>query len=526
MTNDYAKLLAGRLRELLEGRVVCGEAELRPFMRDQSIYHIAPLVAVMPEHPEDVAKLVEFAAGEGVPLTARGGGSGTAGSALGEGIVMALPDNDFWTRIGAFHAAGSKASVACPAGVLHNDLQNFLKQRGYFLPADVSSADISRIGGNIATKASGPHALKYGSIDRFLDSVVFITDRGERVDTTDPTSIPLRLTKQLADLQGRIRGDAVAAEMLRRRRGQKIASGYNLFAFLEDTSPGQLIARLLAGSVGSLGLIVSASLRGACYERQRAAVLAYFSSMVEAGRAVNALRMLDVAAIEIISRETVEVLGQHTDLPAGVPTDAHFLLVELSGPGCMEQVERVLGVLQKGGFRMHEPPRVARAQAGIDELWALRKKILWLIYHPKPHLRALSVVNDVGVPPENLAGFVHDVQKVFNRQGIVALIYGHAGSGNLHLRPLFDMSLPDLSGRIRRLADAVYDVVFHYGGTVSAEHGMGRLRAPYLRREWGTALYDYMREVKNIFDPGGVFNPGVVFSDRPITEHMRDDLSA
>ena len=525
MMGDYRTLLADKLRGRIAGRVLADGKALRPYTRDQSIYHIEPLVAALPEHLDDTLELVRFAAEEGLPLTARGGGSGTAGSALGEGIVVALPNNPFWGRLDGFEASGGQARIDCAAGVLHNDLQTCLKQRGYFLPADVSSADISRIGGNIATKASGPHALKYGSIDRFLERVVFVSDRGELVDTADATSIPLRLTRHLADLQSRIRNDAGAVKILRQRQGRKIASGYNLFAFLEDLPPGQLIAQLLAGSVGSLGLITAATLRGEVYERRRAAVLGYFSSMVEAGRAVCALRNLHVAAIEIISRETVAVLQKHTGLPANMDMKAHLLLVELNGPGCMEQLERVKHVLDDNGFRMSAPCQVALAEEGIEQLWALRKKILWLIRHPEPHLRALSVVNDVGVPPEHLAEFIFNVKKVFDRHQMVALIYGHAGSGNLHLRPLFDVTLPDLPGRIRKLADAVYEVVFRYGGTISAEHGMGRLRAPYLQREWGAALYGYMHELKDIFDPQGMFNPGVVFSDQPITEHLRDDLA-
>ena len=525
MMGDYRSLLAEKLRGRIAGRVLDDGIALRPYMRDQSIYHIEPLVAALPEHLNDVLELVRFSAEEGLPLTARGGGSGTAGSALGEGIVMALPHNAFWGRLDGFVASGGQARVDCAAGVLHNDLQNFLKQRGYFLPADVSSADISRIGGNIATKASGPHALKYGSIDRFLERVVFVSDRGELVDTADASSIPLRFTRQLADLQSRIRNDAGAMKILQQRQGRKIASGYNLFAFLDGLLPGPLIAQLLAGSVGSLGLLIGATLRGEIYERQRAAVLGYFSSMVEAGRAVNALRNLHVATIEIISRETVAVLQQHAEVPANMAMNAHLLLVELNGPGCMEQVERVKRVLEGNGFRMSAPCQVALTEQGIEQLWALRKQILWLIRHPEPHLRALSVVNDVGVPPEHLAEFIYEVQKVFERHRMVVLVYGHAGSGNLHLRPLFDVTLPDLPGRIQKVADAVYEVVFRYGGTISAEHGMGRLRAPYLQREWGPALYGYMRDLKEIFDPRGMFNPGVVFSNRPITEHLRGDLA-
>jgi FAD/FMN-containing dehydrogenase len=173
---------------------------------------------------------------------------------------------------------------------------------------------------------------------------------------------------------------------------------------------------------------------------------------------------------------------------------------------------------------MSSPPTIAIAEDEIEKLWELRKKILWLIEHPKPGLRALAVVNDVAVPPEHLAEFIVDSQRIFAAHGMTALMYGHAGNGNLHLRPLFDTSLPNLAERIRRLADDVYEAVFRYNGTVTAEHGMGRLRAPYLKREWGDALYAYMREVKTVFDPHDILNPGAMFNEGPITENMRPDL--
>jgi glycolate oxidase len=518
--------LGEKLRQVVKGEVLSDRNSLRLYSRDQSIYQIVPRTVVLPKDIGDVRRLVDFAAREGIPLTARGGGSGTAGSALGAGIVMALPRNGFWGGIGELTVEGNAARIRAGAGVYHNELQKRLRQQGYFLPADVSSADISRIGGNIATKASGPHALRYGSIDRFLESVEFVTVRGEVVDTADEGTIPERFRKLLDDLAGRIDADGAAREKLAARRALKTASGYNLFAFLDDLSAGQRIARLLTGSVGSLGLVTGATLRAEVFEPERGAVLLYFDDLVEAGRAVNALRELDVAAIELISRETVRVLGTKTELPMGLAVDAHLLLVELAGPGFIEGIRNIKTLLQTNDFRLVQVPAAARSEAEMDRLWSLRKQILWLIRHPHPHLRALSVVNDVGVPPENLAGFIDEVQRVFADRRITALVYGHAGNGNLHLRPLIDVTLPDLPGRVRELAESVYDVVLRHGGTVTAEHGMGPLRAPFLRREWGDALYGYMREVKRIFDPEDLFNPGVMFSDRPITDHMREDLLA
>jgi glycolate oxidase len=513
-----------KLRGMVRGRVLTDRKTLQRCSRDQSIYEIKPLVVVLPADIEDVQKLVEFAKREKMPITPRGGGSGTAGSALGRGLVIALPEDEFWGRISDFSADTLQARVSAGAGVYHNDLQTFLKAHGFFLPADVTSAAISRIGGNIATRASGPHALKYGSIDRFLEHVEFITAQGEIVNTAKETTIPERFKKKLMDLERRIRADETAQSILETRKGLKTASGYNLFAFLGDLDTGQQIAQLLAGSVGTLGLVTRATLRAEVFERERAAVLLYFDDLAETGRAVSVLRDMDVAAIELISRETIRIIGEQTALPQHFAKDAHLLLVELIGPEQQVTIEGITAMIRRNGYRMSAPPGIAASGDEIENLWDVRKKILWLIEHPKPGLRALAVVNDIGVPPVRLAAFITDVENIFARHGIMAPIYGHAGNGNLHLRPLFDTALPDLPGRIRRLADEVYEAVFRHGGTITAEHGMGRLRAPYLKREWGEPLYDYMREVKTIFDPGEILNPGVMFGNTPITENMRPDL--
>ena len=170
--------VAEKLREVVRGRVINDHESLTKFARDRSIYDIRPMAVVLPEDGEDIQRLLEFSAREGLPVTPRGGGLGLAGSALGQGVVIALPQNDVWAKISDFSETPNSARVSASAGVYHNELQKFLNERGFFLPADVTSAEISRIGGNIATKASGPHALKYGSIDRFLEQVEFCNCRG------------------------------------------------------------------------------------------------------------------------------------------------------------------------------------------------------------------------------------------------------------------------------------------------------------------------------------------------------------
>jgi hypothetical protein len=121
----------------------------------------------------------------------------------------------------------------------------------------------------------------------------------------------------------------------------------------------------------------------------------------------------------------------------------------------------------------------------------------------------------------HLADFIRDVEAIFDELDLTAAIYGHAGSGNLHLRPLFDRHAPNLPALLEEVADRVYEAVLRYGGTITAEHGMGRLRTPYLAREWGEDMMRHMRRVKEIFDPDGVLNPDVMFSDRALTDDLK-----
>jgi len=518
-------MMAEKLQTRLTGEVLADERSLARYSRDYSIYEVRPRLVAMPVGLEDLQQIIGFAAEEGVTVTPRGGGSGTAGSGLGNGIVVALPREGMWDEITDFASKDKTASVKVGAGVFHNDLQEYLRARGYFLPADVSSAKISRIGGNISTKASGPHALKHGSIDRFLVHLEFMTAQGEWIHTADDATIPKRIKDGLAKLGRRIREDKDAAALLTARASMKTASGYNMFAFLKEYPAGRLLTQLLAGSVGTLGFITRATLRATAYEPERAIMILYFDDLIDAGRAVCAIREEEVAAIEIMNKETIRIIREKSGgLNKTLVPDSHVLFVEFAGAGLPGQIEKVARILRTKGFRTIRQAVVATSKQEMDRLWDLRKRILPLISNPAPGIKALAVVNDVGVAPIYLADCITHLQGVFKRQEIEAVIYGHAGCGNLHLRPLFDLRKPDLKGRIKRLADEVYEVIFRFDGTITAEHGMGRLRAPYLRREWGDRLYGHMQELKKIFDPQGVFNPGVMFSDNTVIDDVRPDL--
>jgi glycolate oxidase len=516
--------IADRLNQRLRGVVAADERTLSRYSVDQSIYQIQPLLVAFPEDIDDVIEITRFASEEGLPLTARAGGTSTAGSALGRGILMVFARGGPLNRIVSLEERAGEQIIAVEPGVLHADMQHYLRQQGRYVPADPSSANICLLGGNIATKASGPHALKHGSIDRYLHSLQFVTTRGELVDTSDAASIPDYLQQGVARVQRALLADETSTRRLQSRIHRKLASGYNLFTFLRDSSPADWIAQLLVGSVGTLGIITGAQLRTEPYEEGRSTSLLYFRHLREAGDAVQHIKALNVAAIEIMNYRSLRIVAERypdTPVPAG---EAHTLLVEYEGPERHDQAASVERIVAEHAYAMAEPPRTMEGEEEQEDLWKARKALLPAVRSYRPNLKAPSLVNDVGLEPAYLADFIEDVEAIFDHHGVVAAIYGHAGSGNLHLRPLFDVGAHDLQERMTRLTDDVYAALFKYDGTITAEHGMGRVRAPYLVQEWGDVMVDYMRQIKDVFDPDGLLNPEVMFSARTLMDDVKPSL--
>jgi FAD/FMN-containing dehydrogenase len=411
--------------------------------------------------------------------------------------------------------------VTVEAALLHDELQRFLRQRGLFLPADPSSGAVCLMGGNVATKASGPHALKHGSIDRYLRHLQFVTAEGEVVDTADEGSIPARIREDVLALRDDVLADAQTVQRLDARKDMKLASGYNLFTFLRHQQVGDFVAQLLVGSVGTLGVITQVTLRAEPYVKGHAAMLLYFRNLHEAGDAVQHITPLGVAAIEIINHSSIAVVRKRypdVNVPDG---EVHMLLVEFEGPKRHGQIAQVQALVQKEGYELADPLYTAEDEAEQAQLWKVRKSLLPAVRNYRPPLKALSLVNDVGVDVAHLADFILDVEAIFARHDLTAAIYGHAGSGNLHLRPLFDVSDPNLPALLTRVADEVYETVFRYDGTITAEHGMGRVRVPYLAQEWGETIAGYMRRVKTLFDAHDLLNPDVMFGERTLTDDLK-----
>ncbi|MBI4021094.1 MAG: FAD-binding oxidoreductase [Candidatus Aenigmarchaeota archaeon] len=472
----------------VRGRVLTGQA-CDAYAADAGPYRIRPREVVIPKDEADVVAAVRYAARHRLSITARSAGTGLCGAAVGRGLVI-----DFSSLNRVLRRRGSHVRVE--PGIVYDDLNRSLKTHGLlFWPSSCAQCSV---GGNVSTKASGIRGVKYGSIDRPLRGVRFVDARGRVVDTA--AGLPEDLATAVLRVRKRLLQDRKALAVLRARRGLKTSLGYNLYALTDYDRPEEMVTHLFAGSVGTLGLLTAIDLELDRVPARRATCLASFASAEAACAAVPRLLPLRPSAIEILDSSAFARMRER--LPQGTQA---VLLIELD-QDLQRTAARLRTVLQSVALG-------SRFGTG-NTLWEIRTSMLREV--GKTGL-VVPFVEDLSVPVDRLAPFLRDLKQVFARRRVRAVIYGHAAEGNLHIRPLLGRAR--WMQRAAALTEECFALTFRYGGSISAEHGAGRSKSPYLEREWGPAS-TYFAEVKRIFDPAGRLNPDVLFTKRPITRDV------
>ncbi len=504
------------LRGLITGEVRCDDVFLQLYSSDASIYEIRPLGIVRPRSTADVAATVQYAAEKRIAVHARGAGTGVAGESLGPGLVV-----DFSRHLRrVIHT--DQDCVRVQPGMVHERLNAHLHHWDRLFGPDPAASSVTTMGSVLAIDGAGSHWLKYGSARRHVLGMQVVLADGAVVDVGReplrvrgaPAGPPAKrqLVEQLAALLSRHQ------EVIRRCQPQSRVNrcGFNLVDVLCD---GHLdLAKLLVGSEGTLALFTEIELAVQPVPRHRAVTLLVFESLEKAARAAEAVLPHRPTACDLMDRRHLS-LARETDprfdllIPAAAEAG---LLVEVDGDEPYEVRDRLLRLVDE--IRNRQQLAFGARQAfdpfEVDFFWRLARKIQPVLYRIKGATRPVPIVEDVAVPPECLAEFLVRLQNVLKRQEVVAAVFSHAGQGQVHVQPLLDLSDPADVQRMRRLADDYYQEVFHVGGTISAEHACGLSRTPYLRRQYGE-LYDVFREVKRIFDPQNILNPGKVVCDDP-----------
>jgi FAD/FMN-containing dehydrogenase/Fe-S oxidoreductase len=518
------------LRSLLSGDVEFDSISRHLYATDGGLYQIEPLGVVSPKDAEDVARLVEYATEQGLPLVPRGAGSGLAGAAVGAGLQVDF--TRYMNRLLEIAPDGSWARVQ--PGLVMGVLNARAKTLGTFFAPNPSSENYCSLGGMIANNSSGSRSVAYGATKDHVLAMEVVLSGGEvfRAGRLDRDGAAMRDLAQNGSRAGRAFADLLPMFERKREaieaalpRVMKNCSGYRVEEVLKNGHAD--LHSLFVGSEGTLGLVTEATLRLVPLPGRRAIGMAYFGSVFAAGEAVFPILDLGPTSLEIMDSNFLSFVRRHdarldSMLPQGVDT---ALLVEFEAADD-DELEARLSSLERflAGSDALEVRRAADA-AEQKKLWAIRQAAVPLMQKLPGPRRIAEFIEDVTVHPKVLATYMSTLDGILKSHGVECIMYGHAGDGNIHTRPLLDLKDRSDLHLMQRIMDEVVEVVLELKGTPSGEHGDGLVRTPYIPRVYGPEVYEVFTAVKQALDPEGIMNPGKKVADAGqgggVARHLR-----
>ena len=513
--------VAHYLQEHLVGEVMTTAEARRYFSTDASIFQTIPALVVYPKNENDIRKAARFTwqlaeRGRVIPITCRGSGTDQSGAALGNGIMMVFPAH--LHKI--LELDGKSGIVSVEPGINYGKLQQTLQTHNRFLPPFPTSIEYSTIGGAIANNAGGEKSVKYGSTRDFVKSLRVVLANGEVIETRRLGKRELNKKLGLATFEGEIYRnlDALLEDNkdLIQQSGfdvTKNSSGYDLRDVKRKDGSFDLTP-LFVGSQGTLGVVTEARLDTEPYTPHTTLIAAYFDDFQTAQDAIQQLRELSElpSAIEAVDANLLTLVQQQNpNLLKSVihpPFPKLVLLVEFDDVNDRQQKKhskkavKILEKLQINYQIETDPERK-------EQLWKIRRSAAVATASAEGKARPLPVIEDGIVPIERLAEYLDAVYKMFERNGLKAAVWGHAGDANLHIAPFLDLGQVGDRQKAFRLLEEYTDLIISMGGSISGEHGDGRIRGAYLEKLYGPDMYQLFQKVKQVFDPYGTFNPGV-----------------
>lgn len=472
---------------------------------DNSIYELLPEAVIQPRHVEDVICLMRVAnypQFKSLVFTARGGGTGTNGQALSSAMVIDF--SRYMQRILQFDLQAQTITVE--PGVVLSDLNRFLKAHGLFFAPNVSTADRATIGGMIATDAAGKGSLIYGKTSDHLVSLKLILADGTLLDSNE-----VFISKFIKEIIALLDNGAIQDEIKRRFPPLKRPlSGYNIQQCYQNDKFD--LSRLIAGSEGTLGLVVAATLKLLPIPRYRALVVVHYNSFIEALQAARELINHQPLAIETVDekvQKSAQTLPNWSILAKLLNSvDKNYIsnfveFVDDDSASLMHRVANLTNDLDKDNTNYV----VINDANHINQLWSIRSLAVGLAGKIPGDKKPVAFVEDAIVPPECLADFVIELQQILNKQQLDYAMYGHVDVGCLHVRPALNMQDKNDRDKIRPLTEEIICLLDKYHGILWGEHGKG-FRGEFVPHVFGATLYAVLCKIKSIFDPHNRFNPG------------------
>ncbi len=520
-TGSY-RILHSRLSSFIpKERLLDDELLTLTYGTDASFYRLVPKIVVKVESEEEVVRLLRESRDLHLPVTFRAAGTSLSGQAISDSVLAVLGPS--WKGC---VIAPDASTISLQPGVVGARANAWLAPFGKKIGPDPASINSAMIGGIAANNASGMCCGTAQNSYKTIAGMRVIFADGTMLDTRNQASRDafLRIRRDLVErvlaLHGTISANRSLAERIRRKFKMKNTTGYSLNAFVDFEEPIDIIQHLMIGSEGTLGFIAEVTYHTVPELRYKATALLLFPSIVDACKGVEILKSCPVEAVELMDRASLRSVEDKEGMPnylRRLDRDVAALLVETRGTDpelLTEHIDRIIAALSV--LPMVLPPEFTSMPEEFAKLWNVRKGLF-------PSVGAMRrtgttcIIEDVAFPVPRLAEATADLQALFKKHGYAdAIIFGHALEGNLHFVFNQDFNAPEEVARYAAFIDDVSTMVVRkFDGSLKAEHGTGRNMAPFVELEWGTEAYAIMKEIKQIFDPENLLNPGVILNSDP-----------
>ena len=500
-------------------RVLTRALDRYSMANDASHFLLVPQAVVVARDAAEVSRLLSASAEQGLPLTFRSGGTSLSGQGLSDSVLVDVRRN--FKRIDVLDDG---ARVRVQPGATVRQVNTRLARQGRKLGPDPASEAACTVGGVVANNSSGMSCGITANTYRTLESMVVVLPSGTIVDTAAPDVDDRlrRLEPELHDglvrLRDRVRANPASVRALEQQFSMKNTMGYSLNAFLDHDRVGEILAHLIVGSEGTLGFVAEAVFRTVPAHAHASTGLLVFADLFAASEALPGLVATGAVAVELMDAASLRVGQNDPDahpLIRDLVVENHAaLLIEYQAPSTGELAElEAVGRREIAGLRLTAPGVLTTDAVTRAKLWHLRKGLYATVAEARPS-GTTALLEDVVVPVDSLALTCSELIQLFARYGYEnTVIFGHAKDGNIHFMLTDRFADPQALARYAEFTEDMVDLILAQGGSLKAEHGTGRVMAPYVRRQYGDELYAVMQDVKRLFDPRGVLNPGVLLDD-------------
>lgn len=539
------------LQQFFKGDLAGDPATLTKYSHDASLLEVKPTIVAYPKDVNDLKELVNYVTREkkahpldpifsNLSITGRSAGTDMSGGPINESIIL-----DFTKYFKREEVNLDALTAVVEPGVFYRDFETVTLPKHISLPVYPASKQLAALGGMIMNNAAGEKTLRYGQVRDFVNDISMVLADGNEYSFKKLTRPELdrKLTQQ--DFEGELYRKMYELvtthdELIQsgKPKTSKNSSGYALWRVWEKGDPAKGIpetfdlSHVFVGSQGTLGLLTKATMRLVRDTPERKLIALFFKSWDDLPAVVNTVLPWKPESMEAFDDTTLKLGMRFMPEIAKRAHESFFkfalsflpeamigvsmlglpklvVLIEIAETTKQELDAKVAGVVQ--ALKMKKFPvhfRVLNDGKDSEKYWVMRRESFNLLREHVHGKQTVPFIDDFCIDPNTMPEFLPKLLAILKANGIKANIAGHAGNGNYHIIPLMDLTIESERAKIIPVAQKVYDLIIHYGGSITAEHNDGIMRTPFVEQMFGTPMYQLFREVKHIFDPLNIFNPG------------------